>query len=163
MLSLMLKLTTMLSFRKPTLNDMQLFFKWANDDEVRKQSYDSQKIQLSTHIQWFEYAIMSESYNMYVFQDGNKENIGQVRIQKQNEMEALIGISIDFQHRGKGYAKEMLKIASDDFLNLNRGLLINAYIKENNISSKHSFEKAGFEFKAYLEYKGYKSFYYIKT
>ena len=152
----------MLSYRKPTLNDMQLFFKWANDHEVREQSYHSEKIKLSKHIQWFESAIMNEAYKMYVFQNDNKENIGQVRIQKQNENEAVIGISIDLEHRGKGYAKDMLKLASEDFLKSNLGFLINAYIKDNNISSKCSFEKAGFEFKGYVEYKGYKSFYYIK-
>jgi RimJ/RimL family protein N-acetyltransferase len=153
----------MLNFRKPTLNDIELFFNWANDPEVRKQSYDSEQIKLSTHIKWFETVINSDIFKIYVFQDYNKKNIGQVRIQKQNESEAVISISIDLNHRGKGYAKEMLKLASDDFLELNSGLLINAYIKENNLSSKYSFEKAGFEFKGFVEYKGFRSFYYIKT
>jgi RimJ/RimL family protein N-acetyltransferase len=43
----------------------------------------------------------------------HNEFIGQVRIQKQDENTAVIGISNDANHRGKGYANKMIQIASE--------------------------------------------------
>ena len=57
----------------------------------------------------------------------------------------------------------MLKIASDYFLDANKKILINAFIKENNLSSKYAFEKAGFEFKNIRNYENFRSFHYIKN
>jgi RimJ/RimL family protein N-acetyltransferase len=152
----------MLSFRKPTLDDMLLFFKWANDPEVRKYSYNSKPIDLENHKKWFESALKNETCVIYVFQNQYKEDVGQVRMQKQNDAEALIGISIASEHRGKGYANEMLTLAVDSFLRDNEGFLINAFIKENNLSSKKSFEKAGFQFNDMVDYENFPSFHYIK-
>jgi RimJ/RimL family protein N-acetyltransferase len=154
----------MLSLRKPTIEDMEIYFSWANDPIVRNQSYNSSFIDLESHKKWFEYALNNESYFMCICQNSVGENIGQVRIQKQKDKnkEALIGISIDSSHRGKGYAKEVLILATDLFLKSNHGFLINAYIKEGNLSSKLAFENAGFHFIDTIEYKNFKSYYFIK-
>lgn len=153
----------MLSFRKATLADIKLYFEWANDSVVREQSYNSKMIDFENHKKWFEFKLNDYSCLMLIFQNEEKLNIGQIRIQKENEKEALIGISIASEHRGKGYAKDMLKIASDYFFDTNRKMLINAFIKENNLSSKYAFEKAGFEFKNIINYENCRSFHYIKN
>jgi len=152
----------MLSIRKPTIDDMELYFDWANDPDVREQSYNSNPINLTNHKKWFESALKNEACFMYVFQNADKEDVGQVRIQKQNDKEALIGISIASKRRGKGYAKEMLLLATDSFLEANKGFLLNAYIKESNLSSKFSFENAGFKFSDMVDYENFRSFHYIK-
>lgn len=152
----------MLSLRKPTMEDMEIYFSWANDPVVREQSYNSSVIDLESHKQWFESALNNQACFMLVFQNEMGEDIGQVRIQKQKDKEALIGISIDSKHRGKGYAKEVLILATDLFLKSNTGFLINAYIKEANLSSKLAFENAGFHFIDTIEYENCKSYHFIK-
>ena len=152
----------MLSFRKATIDDEILYFNWANDDSVREQSYNSSTIDFDTHCKWFEAEIEDISCLLLVFQNEENLDIGQVRIEKENINEALIGISIGKEHRGKSYAKEMLQIASDYFLHLNNNFRINAYIKKENLISKYAFEKAGFEFVAELIFKNIKSLHYIK-
>jgi RimJ/RimL family protein N-acetyltransferase len=152
----------MLSLRKPTIKDMEIYFSWANDPEVRKQSYNSGIIDLESHKQWFESALSNEAYFMCICQNSVGEDIGQVRIQKQKDKEALIGISIASNHRGKGYAKEILILATDSFLKSNHGFLINAYVKEGNFSSKLAFENAGFSFIDTIEYENFKSYHFIK-
>lgn len=152
----------MLSLRRPTISDMKLYFDWANDPDVREQSYNSNPIDLKNHKRWFESALKNDVYYMYVFVNSDNEDVGQVRIQKQNDREALIGISIASNHRGKGYAKDMLLLAADSFLESNKGFLVNAYIKESNLSSKFSFEKAGFQFSDMVDYENFRSFHYIK-
>lgn len=152
----------MLNLRRPTIEDMEIYFSWANDPVVRGQSYNSGVIDLESHKKWFESVLNNEAYFMYIFQNSEGENVGQVRIQKNKNKESLIGISIDSNHRGKGYAKEMLLLATDIFLKSNHGFLINAYIKEGNLSSKFAFENAGFYFIEMIVYKNFKSYHFIK-
>lgn len=152
----------MLKFRKATIADTKLYFDWANDLSVRNQSYKSNIIDFENHKKWFESKINDSSCLMIVFQDEKQLNVGQVRIQKENKEEALIGISIASDYRGKGYAKGMLEMASDFFLKSNPIFCINAFIKEANLTSKFAFEKAGFEFKDLIIYENFKSFHYVK-
>ena len=152
----------MLSLRKPTTEDMEIYFSWANDPVVREQSYNSSVINLESHKQWFESVLNNEAYFMCICQNAGGENVGQVRIQKNKNKESLIGMSIDSNHRGKGYAKEILTLATDLFLKSNHGFLINAYIKEGNLSSKFAFENAGFHFIEMIEYENFKSYHFIK-
>jgi len=152
----------MISFRKATIYDLMLYFDWANDPEVRAQSFDSKIIDIESHKKWFLSKLNDDSLLMLVFQNEKNQNIGQIRMQKENEKEALIGISIASDFRGNGYAKEMLQIASDYFLKSNSNYVINAFIKETNLSSKYAFEKAGFEFRTLINYENSQSFHYFK-
>jgi RimJ/RimL family protein N-acetyltransferase len=152
----------MLTFRKAIQSDVVLYFEWANDLIVREQSYNSGQIDFENHKKWFESKVKDNSCMMLLFQNEEKLNVGQIRIQKENEKEALIGISIAAEHRGKGLAKEMLFLASDYFLENNKGYLISAYIKEQNRSSKQVFEKAGFEFDNIINYENCISFHFTK-
>jgi len=152
----------MLTFRKAVIDDVKLYFDWVNDLSVRAQSYNTNTIDFESHKKWFESKVEDDSCMLLLFQNEEKLNIGQIRIQKENEKEALIGISIASEHRGKGLAKEMLLLASDYFLENNKGYLINAFIKEQNSSSKQAFEKAGFEFENIINYENCNSFHFTK-
>jgi spore coat polysaccharide biosynthesis protein SpsF len=153
----------MLKYRKPNLNDLSIYYNWANDRDVREQSYNSQLIDFAEHVRWFQNSISNVNFFMLIFENNLGEDVGQVRIQKQGDLEAIISISIDAYHRGKGYAKEMLIISSNLFLKENENFVINAYIKNGNLASKYSFEEAKFIFREMLEYKNVYSFHYIKT
>lgn len=155
------KINTNISFRKPTENDLELYFDWANDKNVRMNSYQSNEISLEQHSQWFLNKLKDDSCFMYLFENHIGNPIGQVRIQKQNEQEAVIGISNDEKHRGKGYATKMLVAATENFLNENPSCLVNAFIKVENTASEKAFQKAGFKLKEIVNYEGFSSFHYI--
>ena len=150
-----------LTFRNASIKDVDIFYNWTNDADVRKQSYSSDKIEFSDHKKWFEEKISDPFCNLLVFQNNKEESVGQVRIQKESSNGVVIGISVDKNHRGKKYAMQMLKSASSYFLKLNPNFIINAYIKEENIHSKKAFENAGYCFKQLLVYKGFKSSLYV--
>jgi len=152
----------MLSYRYATAQDVILYFNWANDAVVREKSYNSQAISLDTHTKWFDKKLASKDTMMLVFVNEKEESIGQVRIEKKGLIEAVIGISIDSNHRGKGYAAEMLKLATNHFLEKNKTVKIHAYIKETNVASKRVFVKAGFRFQKMVDYLGHYSYFYIK-
>jgi RimJ/RimL family protein N-acetyltransferase len=156
------KINRTISFRKANKNDMMLYFNWTNDDSVRENSYQSEPVLLDKHQNWFYNKINDETCFMVVFENHIGMPIGQVRIQKQDENTALIGISNDANHRGKGYANQMIQIASDEFLKHNPNFFISAFIKIENIASKKAFEKAGYELDVVLEYEGIASYHYIK-
>lgn len=152
----------MLRFRKASIDDLMTYFEWANDIVVREQSFNSKEISFEEHIFWFNSILNDPTCLALLFQDKFGDNIGQVRIQNRDDKNAEIGVSVSFEHRGKGYATEMLKIASSHFLTFNPNMCINAYIKESNLSSKLAFERANYRFKNKINYKGFTSFHYIK-
>jgi RimJ/RimL family protein N-acetyltransferase len=151
-----------LSFRTPNIDDLELYFAWANDKDVRAQSYNTSIICFEEHKNWFESVLNNDQFMLFVFLNSDCEEVGQVRIQKQSDNQAIIGISLDSRHRGKGYAKEMILISSDIFLQSNRNFLLSAYVKVGNLNSKFSFEKAGFLCLDKIMYKAIKSFHLIK-
>ena len=151
----------MLNFREAVIDDSKQFFDWANESAVREQSFNSNVIEWKNHNDWFISKIKDTKCLMLIFQNEGY-NIGQVRFQKEDDKDALIGVSVSSEHRVKGYANEMLILAYNFFLNKNPEFCINAYIKNNNLSSKCAFEKAEFEFIEMVVYKGFKSFHYIK-
>lgn len=153
----------MLSFKEASLADMRLYFEWANDSIVREQSYNSGTIDLENHESWFRSKLSDNSCTMLIFENEENLKIGQIRIQKESDSDALIGMSIALQHRGKSYGKEMLEMATFFFLQLNPNFTINAFIKETNLSSKYVFEKAGFKFNEMRKYENFNSFHYIKN
>jgi RimJ/RimL family protein N-acetyltransferase len=153
----------MLSFKKPTIDDLDLYFTWANDPLVREQSFNSELINIETHTIWFEKILNDNSISLFLFENQFKEKVGQVRIMKQDNSEAIIGITVDTKYRGRGYAKEMLIIATNDFFKDNSDYILNAFIKEGNSASKFSFEKAGFKFRTVLNHENLRCFHYTST
>ena len=126
----------MISFRKASIDDTQLYFEWTNDPEVRNQSFKSQYIDFETHQKWFQSKLEDENCLLLIFQNEAGLNIGQVRIQIQDENQAIIGVSLDKNFRGKGYSSEMIKHAVDYFFSIFNQNLIHAYIKINFIRSR---------------------------
>ena len=153
----------MLTFRKAIIADCGLYHSWANDPLVRSQSYDTGSIDLGAHTKWFKERINHPDFYFYIFQNESLQNIGQVRITKNKDNTAIIGISIDSMHRGKAYAAQMLDIASNSFLTENPAYIIYAYIKNSNDASIHSFIKANFDFEKEIIYLDQSSVLYIKT
>lgn len=156
------KMNKAITFRKASESDIMLYFNWANDSFVRENSYQSDPISFENHQNWFNKIIKEETCLMLVFENHLGTPIGQVRIQKQDENIAVIGISNDSKHRGNGYASKMIQIASEEFLKRNPHMYISAYIKIENKASVKAFEKGGYDLDVVLEYNSFKSYHYIK-
>ncbi len=153
----------MLSYRKAAKEDVMLYYKWTNEESVRKQSFNSETISIEDHIKWFEKKIEDADCIMLLFEDEEKQPAGQIRLQEEDAYTYVIGISVDAAQRGKGYASQMLRIASDYFFNLYPSKKIHAYIKQDNFASIHAFEKAGYTDPEKLVIKGINSFKYLKN
>lgn len=150
-----------LSFRRATILDAEVYFKWLNDYEVREHSFNSNIIIWDEHYNWFKEKILDPNYAFYLFQNNNGQNIGQVRFNKTDILNSIIGVSIGAEFRGKGYGSKILKIACFDYLKSNPNSIINAYIKFGNITSKAIFEKAGFQLLGNESYKNFLCHQYV--
>lgn len=135
-----------LSIRKATADDCLLYFTWANDEEVRIQSYQQGKLEFKNHQEWFDKRLNNPDFCFYIFHDYKNIPVGQVRIEIRNLSTAVIGISVDKDFRGRGFAVQMLKKSAAEFKKNHPEIIIEAFIKESNKASYHSFINAGFTF-----------------
>lgn len=149
----------MIQIRNARIEDIDTYFNWANEEAVRKLSFNSVKIPYSEHEVWFKNCLVDKNCFMYLFFITTE--IGQVRIQKLDADESIISISIDEKFRGKGYGVQMLNMSIESFRKISPKSVVSAYIKIENVASINIFEKSGFKLKEELIYKNVKSYHYI--
>lgn len=119
--------------------DIKNVFELSNEDYVRANSLNLEKIDWEHHVNWFQERIKKTNEPFYIIEDEKNNFIGQVRIDKKEEV--IISISIRENFRGKGLAKKIIKNCSD----LSNFETITAYVKESNLPSLKSFLKAGYK------------------
>lgn len=156
------KINHSLRYRRATPDDLELYYEWTNDPDVRANSYQSEPISLEVHSRWFRSKVNDSNFFFLVFENHRGIPVGQVRIQILSADQAIIGISNDASHRGKGYASQMLYQATQYFLHHFHLMTINAYIKLDNKASERAFVKAGFRLEEIVDYASIPSFHYIK-
>src|SRR6185436_6613216 len=114
-----------LHFRFANESDVDLYFKWANDSLVRENSFNQKLISYEDHVKWFKSKLASNDCLFYLFLNEENVPVGQVRIDKNDEI--VVGITVDEKFRGKSLGVEMLKMACSDFLSKKPDSTIVAY------------------------------------
>ena len=97
-----------LDFRRVEEGDCDLIFRWANDPTTRYNSFNSNPIPYSDHINWFNKKLNSSSIIFLIF-TLNEQPIGQMRVEEENQI-GEISFTIDPDYRGKGYGSLILKL-----------------------------------------------------
>lgn len=135
----------MLVFRKARLEDMMLYFAWANDDTVRQNAINKSKIFLQDHEKWFSKKIDSTETLMWLCLQ-NGAPVGQLRIDLDNiKREGIIDYSVDKNARGKGLGTCILKEGKEFFFQSHKDYVLIGMVNTNNIPSIEAFRKAGYE------------------
>lgn len=132
---------------KANEDDCELLYKWTNDVEVRKNSFNTNKVIYDDHIKWFMSKLNSKDTFIYIFEN-KQEPIGVIRLEKIDKELMLINYSIDIKHRGKGHATKLLKIIKTELINCR----LVGKVKKDNIGSIKAFQRAGYFMKEELEY-----------
>lgn len=125
-------------FRQIKKDDCLKIFEIANDDDVRKYSFNSDKIPLEDHKAWFGNILSDESVKFYVL-EYEGDLIGQLRLDF-DEKHPVISISLNKRYRGLGLSKVLLTKG----LELIDGKVV-AYIKRENLRSISFFKSMGFK------------------
>lgn len=134
--------------REVVEDDIDLLFQWANDKEVRKNSFSTQNISYENHMKWFREVLKKDSIIQFIFIHENQP-IGQARITVYGTT-AEIGYSICAEKRNMGFGKEMLALLilkiRQDFPNIKQ---LRAKVKQENAASQKVFSDLGFMMKSY--------------
>lgn len=138
------KVNTPLIVRTIEAEDKDLIYEWANDEQTRLNSFNSQPIPYDNHSAWFDQKL-KDSNALYFICEFENTPAGLLRFDIA-ESEATIGIIIGEKFRGKGLALSFIHSCSQVY-RLVSGNVIKAFIKPTNVASKKSFERAGFIYK----------------
>lgn len=140
----------MVSLRMAEPNDADNIYRWENDMQVWRDS--ETRVPFSKHqIEQFLLTnndLVSEKQLRFVVEDAKSgTSVGCIDIYDYDEfnLRAGIGILIDENYRGKGYAKNAIRLLLDYCFNT---LLLNqiyTLVLATNISSLFLFESLGFE------------------
>jgi RimJ/RimL family protein N-acetyltransferase len=130
--------------RRAQAEDCELLLEWANDPEVRANSFSSEVISRERHREWFGQKIADPNAVLYVVMAPNDCPIGQVRYDIDG-LRALVSISLGAGFRGKGFGGMCLSLAVDELFRSTKASRIDAYVKPANESSLRMFLNAGFQ------------------
>lgn len=126
----------MIMLRRCTYSDMDIIYKWINDDEVRNNSFNSNYIEYESHVKWFNEKMNSSNTYMYIILNNNKE-IGTARLEKNNS-KATISYLISNEYRGKGYGNKIIDLIKKEAI-INNIDVLEAVVKKSNIASRKIF------------------------
>lgn len=147
-----------IALKQASKEDCDLLFSWVNNESVRKNSFNQDKILYEDHIKWFDNRINSNECFIFILEEQDVP-IGQVRIDIESKKTAIISYSIDENYRGRGLSLVMLTLLEKkikcDFLNINKLI---GFVKIENIASQKTFESLKFNKKThsnFLEYEKY--------
>ncbi len=143
-------------------SDMLDLFDLANDDVVRKNSFNQEKIDIENHKKWFAQKLNDKNCIFYIARF-NGEFCGYIRFDKDENNKFVTTIHLVDKFRGKGLGNLIIKEATAQ-INLQEKSIFLAFIKKENEGSLKSFLKAEYKiidencqkngFKCYLlEYK----------
>lgn len=142
-------------FREATIDDCLKIFEIANDDDVRESSFNSDKIRLDDHKNWFKNILNEDTVQFYVLEYGD-DLIGQLRLEFDEDY-PVVSISLNKKYRGLGLSKVLLSKG----IKLIDGKII-AYIKKDNVRSISFFKSMGFEKDSEVVIKDCQAFKFIR-
>lgn len=134
----------MIYLKKAELKDAKLIFDWANDSEVRKNSFNTKEIEYDEHINWFVNKLKSDQSDIFILYSDHKP-LGQIRLDYEQE-EAYIGYSIDEKYRGKRYGGMLLLLIENKIVETHANICyLVGKVKIYNVASQAVFERIGYE------------------
>ena len=152
------------TLRQATLTDAQDIFDLANDDVVRKGSFQPDSIEWGEHLTWLREKLANRNCFFFIM-DCQEKFSGQVRFDIVPETkEAEISISLHKHVRGLGLSSFVISRSIEQFQKTCKEVgVVRAHIKQNNMASIKCFEEAGFKFSKNTSFKGHQSVVYEKT
>lgn len=135
--------------REASEADLDLLFDWANDPEVRKNSFSTAQISYEEHQKWFKKLMQDKARKQYIYLV-DEIPAGQIRIEKTGDS-AEVSYSICAEQRGKGHGRKMLDLLARQLLKEEPELSkLTAKVKEGNLASERAFLDNGYQKKCIL-------------
>lgn len=124
--------------------DLELLLGWANDPQVRENSFTTAQISYGEHQKWFSSLLEDSSRRQYIYMAGPNP-VGQIRIAVQGDA-AEVSYSIGKEWRGQGYGKRMLALLRKQIRkDMPKVRRLTAKVKEGNLVSEQVFLNNGYQ------------------
>ncbi|ETT41088.1 GCN5-like N-acetyltransferase [Paenibacillus sp. FSL R5-192] len=123
-----------------------VFFLWEcrNETEARMNSAQIEEVTLNDHLRWLEQSKLNSERKLMVAWN-KSEKIAVVRLDKEN-LHAIVSINVAQEHRGKGFAQEILTELERTASHWDRSIrILQAVIKKQNHASIKTFIKAEYD------------------
>lgn len=122
--------------------DRLALWRWRNDPETRRASFNQAEVPLEDHTRWFDESLARPDRRIYiVLADG--ADAGMVRLDLTGG-EATVNVNLAPERRGQGIGTRALRaLCREAFepLGLER---LAAWVKADNVAARRAFERAGF-------------------
>lgn len=131
--------------REVEVRDKDLLLDWANEKTVRLNSFNTAHISSETHNKWFNEMMKDPLQIQYIMMLEDRP-VGQIRFSLSDDLsEAEVDYSIDFQKRGLGLGKNLIKLGIEKIREQIPSVKkIIGKVKEDNIASEKCFTACGF-------------------
>lgn len=150
------------SLRRVCADDRYLIWEWVNDTVTRRNSFTTDMISWEKHFDWFTTKLNDPNSYFYLGFDEQGKPVGYVRFQRTSGNEADISIAIAPEQRQQGYGSEIICRGIDKLLQDTEICQINAYVKAENLASRHVFSKVGFVETDMMTISGVSAYHFIK-
>ncbi len=131
-----------LTLRRADENDVGFLYELRNEEEVRKNSFQTEWIPYEQHTEWFERKLLNPDTRIFILEFEGKR-IGQVRTEKSGRT-IEISYALCKEFRGNGYSKCMLteleKRVRKEYIDAE----LLAEVKPGNIASRKIFRSLGY-------------------
>ncbi len=123
-------------------SDVNAYYNWVNDKNVRINSFNQKKIKFQDHKKWFYEQLKYPKKNLlYIFKT-KKVYLGQTRLNISNKI-AKIDYSVDKDFRNRGLGLEMLKLVLKK--NNSKKIKFYAEVRKDNKKSINIFKNLKFK------------------
>ncbi|SIO49123.1 UDP-2,4-diacetamido-2,4,6-trideoxy-beta-L-altropyranose hydrolase [Chitinophaga niabensis] len=135
--------------------DKDVLFNWVNEEEVRKNSLNSNPVSYDVHIQWFQKKLEAKDTKIFLMEK-DQVPVGQIRIDlEENSGTALIDYSIDKAFRGKGLGLTIIRSLIIHLGGIEHNIkYLKAVVKKENTPSAQVFEILNFERQEEQDFNG---------
>lgn len=138
-------------------NDIWTIYEWSNDPVTRSNSFYTKPLNREDHKKWFTNKFDNKESILLIGELEDKA-FGLVRYEIEDNR-SVVGINISKDYRGRGLAAKILKLSLQVYHTI-CDKPIDAYIKIENLASKKTFEKVGYQYIGNEEINNFKSLVY---
>lgn len=152
-----------LHLRPAAADDVACYFEWANDPAVRAASFTTTPISWDDHVRWFEDRLGRPTCRLLVAEDSVGNGIGQIRFDVAAD-EAVVGISLAAEARGRGLAAPMIVAGVRRLVATTPEIAqVRAEVRVTNEPSARAFVAAGFEHAGRYHRDGVETDVFVRT
>lgn len=143
--------------RRARADDARLLWEWANDPDVRAESFSSDPIPWETHIAWFSGKLgldvepgLEERPGrnrtlILIAEDEDAVPLGQIRFDARKDGEWEVDLSVARSMRRRGMASQILRLGVQTLAKEGGNVPVHAFVKSGNVASIKALQRADFK------------------